>query len=479
MESLWRKTSQHTNRESLETDISADTLIIGGGLAGILTAFFLKERGIHAIVLEANEIGSGQTENTTAKITSQHNHIYEKLISSIGKEAAGKYAKANQEAIFEFSRIINERSIDCDFEMRPAFIYSTQKLEPLEREAEAAASLGLPATLIKQTALPFEVLGAVRFDEQAQFHPLKFLYALAQDLEIYEHTKVDKIDKESIYAGRFRINAKHVVFACHYPFLNAPGYYFLRMHQERSYLIALENAAKLDGMYISLDEEGYTMRNYNDLLIFGGGNHRTGENSAGGKYDELRLAAFSLFPGCREVARWSAQDCMPHDNVPYIGQFSTDTPGWYVATGFKKWGMSTSMVCARLISDAICGIENPYAEVFSPARYKPIASVPELLKDAAQAVKGLLRENLTLPSKTIEDLPRGHGGIVEVDGEKVGVYKDEDAKVYLVDTRCPHLGCQLSWNPDEKSWDCPCHGSRFDYTGKHIDNPAQSNIMLE
>ncbi len=479
MVSLWKQTSQHIKREPLAGDIRADAAIIGGGLAGILIASFLKERGVHAVVLEANEIGSGQTENTTAKITSQHNHMYEKLISSAGKDAAKKYAQANQEAISQYKKIIDERCIECDFEMRPAFIYSTKTLEPLMREAEAAASLGLAATLTKETALPFEVLGALRFEGQAQFHPLKFLYALAQELEIYEHTRVDKVEGENVSAGQHNIIAKHVVFACHYPFINAPGYYFLRMHQERSYLLALENAAQLDGMYIGLDEEGYSMRNYKELLLFGGGNHRTGENSAGGKYEQLRLAAYELFPGCREVARWSAQDCMPHDNVPYIGKYGADTPMWYVATGFKKWGMSTSMVSAKLISDSICGIHNPYADVFSPERSKTASSIPEFLKDGAQAVKGLLRENLAMPSKTLEDLPRGHGGIVEVDGEKVGVYKDEDSNIYLVNTRCPHLGCELSWNPDEKSWDCPCHGSRFDYTGKHLDNPAQQDIMLE
>ena len=208
-------------------------------------------------------------------------------------------------------------------------------------------------------------------------------------------------------------------------------------------------------------------------------NHRTGENTKGGKYDSLRAAAEKYFPGAKEVDHWSAQDCMPLDSIPYIGRFSESTPGWYVATGFKKWGMSSSMVAADILSDLICGQENPNAEVFSPYRFNT-NSVPSAVTETVQAVKGLSRQIFSPGRAAVEQLPRGHGGIVtDSDGNKVGVYKDSNGKIYAVHPRCPHLGCQLEWNPDEKSWDCPCHGSRFDYHGNLIDNPAQANIASE
>lgn len=479
MQSVWTNTTDIPRQQMLERDLETDVAIIGGGMAGILTAYLLQERGVDAIVLEAETVACGQTKNTTAKITSQHGLIYDKLTKQFGREGAEQYARANQAAVAEYRRIITQNNIVCDFESCPSYVYSTAEKDPLEKEAEAAAALGLPASYTTAVKLPFPVAGAVRFENQAQFHPLHFLRALLGKLSIYEHTPVRSVKENSILTDKHTVHARHIIFACHYPFLIVPGYYFMRMHQERSYVIALSDVMQLDGMYISMDDVGYSFRNYKDLLLLGGGNHRTGENSAGGKYEELRNAANKFFPGCKETAYWSAQDCMPHDGVPYIGQYSNSTPNWYVATGFQKWGMSSSMVAATLLSDAICGIDNPNAGVFSPQRYVPAASIPEFLKDGAQAVKGLFRENLSIPQATIDELPCGHGGVVEAeDGEKVGVYKDEEGSVHMVDTKCPHLGCQLAWNPDEKSWDCPCHGSRFDYTGKWLNGPAQKDIVL-
>lgn len=286
-------------------------------------------------------------------------------------------------------------------------------------------------------------------------------------------------ESDDFLTDRYLVNAKEIVFATHYPFINVPGYYFMRVHQERSYALALENAQALDGMYISMDTNGYSFRNYQDKLIFGGAGHRAGENSKGGKYKSLREAAKKLYPDCKELANWSAQDCITHDEVPYIGHYSANTPKWYVATGFKKWGMTSSMLAAMIISDLICGIENPNASIFSPQRHSFAVSSPAFFEDAAQSVKGLSRRLLSIPRETLNQLPIGHGGVVESQGHKVGVYKDEANEVHTVSVKCPHLGCQLEWNPDEKSWDCPCHGSRFDYEGHLINNPAQADITIK
>jgi len=478
LKSIWSKTTDLPEYPALSGNITTEAAVIGGGLAGILTAFYLQQRGIKTVVLEADRIGSGQTKNTTAKITAQHNLIYHKLILNFGEEKAQQYADANQQAIAEYHRIITENRIDCDFEERPAYLYSTnpQDVPALEQETAAAQRLGIDAAFTGQSTLPFPIAGAVKFQGQAQFHPLKFLRTIAKDLVIFERTRVKTVEDDRVQTAQGTVRAEHIVFATHFPFINLPGFYFARMHQERSYVLALRHAAQLDGMYLGVDAEGLSFRNSGDILLLGGARHRTGENSAGGKYDMLRQKAALFYPESTEAAHWSAQDCIPLDGVPYIGQFSASTPNWYVATGFGKWGMTSSMVSARLLSDLIAGRENPHAEVFSPQRFTPSASAKAFLADSAQAVKGLTRRVFALPEADAEALPAGHGGVVERDGHKAGVFKDEHGKVYLVSIRCPHLGCQLEWNPDEKSWDCPCHGSRFDYRGKLIDNPAQEDL---
>lgn len=477
MESIWRKTTRIEEGKPLAGNLQVKAAVIGGGMAGMLIAYFLKKKGVEAVVLEAGGIAGGQTGNTTAKITSQHNLIYHSLIRGKGEEAAAQYARANQQAIEEYAGLIRERGIECEFQRVPAYLYSTAEAYPLEREAEAAKRLGIPAEFTLETKLPFPIKGAVKFHDQAQFHPLKFLKALSEELTVYGGTFVQSVEGNRIATRGGEVEAEHIIFATHYPFINMPGYYFLRMHQERSYVVALEHAARLDGVYLGVDPEGLSFRNSGELLLLGGGSHRTGENSAGGRYDALRAQARMFWPQSVERAYWSAQDCMSLDQVPYIGRYSSSAPNWYAATGFGKWGMTGSMVSAMIISDLVTGRENPNEEVFSPQRLDLFSSAKTLAKEGAQAAKGLSRRLLSPPKAALDALPLGHGGIVEVEGEKAGVYKDQDGRTYVISPRCPHLGCQLEWNPDELSWDCPCHGSRFDYKGNLLNNPAQEGLL--
>lgn len=480
MESIWSKDTNIDKREALAGNLKADVAVIGGGMAGVLTAYFLKRRGVDVVLLEGRKIGGGQTKNTTAKITSQHDLIYNKLIHDFGEEKAAGYAMANENAIKEYRRIIEEERIDCMFEDKAAYLYSTLEEDSLEMEFSAAKKLGIDAELTTDVTLPFRVKAALKFNGQAQFHPLKFLDAISKPLTIYEDTVVRSVEGNEIITDRGIVNANKIVFATHYPFINKPGYYFMRMHQERSYVLALKDAQLPDGMYLGIDEShSFSFRSSGELLLLGGGGHRTGENSVGGKYDKLREAAEEFYPGSSEVAAWSAQDCFTLDSVPYIGKFSASEQDWYVATGFKKWGMTSSMVSAIILSDMISGKENPYAEVFSPQRFEFSASIKTLAEDTIKSAKGLIREAFKLPKEKVDELPKNHGGIVEYDGHKVGVYKDEEGKVFTVSTKCRHLGCQVEWNPDEKSWDCPCHGSRYDYKGELIDNPAQEDLEKE
>lgn len=478
MDSIWTDGVTLPAFPTLQENIQTDAAVIGGGMAGLLTAYFLQKRGLRAVVLEAGRIASGQTSGTTAKITSQHGLIYSRLYDNLGKDVMQGYAAAHESAIRSYAALVEDLGIDCDFERRPAYLYTKKAPEILKREQTLAEACGVHATFRTKSELPFPVAGALRYENQASFHPLKFLRAVADRLEIYENTRVLRVEEGLIETERARVQANSVVFACHYPFVNVPGFYFARMHQERSYVLALEHAAALQGMYYGIDPDGYSFRPVGRYLLLGGGNHRAGENDAGGAYQELRAAAERLFPGVTVARQWSAQDCMTPDGIPYIGRFAASTPNWYVATGFGKWGMTSSMVSARLISDLICDGESPHAAVFDPGRIKITESARALAAEMAHAVRGLTKGAFHIPQKTLDSLPMGHGGVIEFEGQRAGVYRDEQGEVYAVSVRCPHLGCELAWNPDEKSWDCPCHGSRFDYRGRLLNDPAQTDTCL-
>lgn len=477
MKSIWSQSCNIRERECLPGNLEVEAVIIGAGMAGILTAFALQEAGCQVVVLDAGQIGSGQTRNTTAKITSQHGMIYQKLTQTLGMDAARQYAQANQSAVRAYEAIIKAKHIDCDFAVRSAYVYGNDA-RLLQEEAQAAIGLGLPASFVTDQKIPAPAVGAVKFEHQAQFHPLKFLKPISDGLTIYEHTPVQNVEGDLLTTPYGTVKAKHIVFACHFPFINIPGMYFARLHQERSYVLALDNAPQVEGMYICAEEGGWSFRNYGELLLMGGENHRSGENGQGGRYEHLRQKAREWFPESREVAHWSAQDCITPDGVPYIGRYAASRPNWYVATGFQKWGMTTSMVSAMILRDMICGKESPYAQVFDPGRFEA-AALPGMAADGGQALKGLVKRFFQIPAEAASEIPPGHGGIVFLNGEKVGVYKEDNGTLHAVDIRCPHLGCQLEWNPDEKSWDCPCHGSRFDRYGRLISGPAQKDISLE
>ena len=477
MKSVWSESCKFRKREALNKDIKTDVLVIGAGIAGVLTAYMLKQKGREVVVIDAAEIASGNTKNTTAKITSQHDLIYSKLIAEFGEEKARQYAKANELAIKKYKEIIEDRRIECDFEEKPAYVYSLNEVEVLKEEVEAAKNLGIDAEFVQEANLPFKINGALKFNNQAQFNPLKFLKDISNELVIYENTRALEIKENLVVTSGGNITAKNIVVATHYPIMNAPGYYFMKMHQERSYVLALENTSEIDGMYIDINKEGYSFRTYNNLLLLGGISHRTGENEEGGSYDKLRKVAKNLYPKAKEKYYWSAQDCMTIDRIPYIGRYSSETPNIYVATGFNKWGMTSSMVSAMIISDMILEKENDFSEIFSPRRFDLSLSINNIANDLIETAKNFIAQKVSIPSSEIEHIKNGHGGIIEYNGEKVGVYKNKEGKEFFVSTKCTHLGCQLSWNADELTWDCPCHGSRFDYKGRLIGSPATKDLI--
>ena len=479
-ESLWIQ-KHDTSRPSLKGEITTEVAVIGGGLAGVLIAYLLQSKGVPVVVLECRTAGGGVTKNTTAKITSQHDLIYKKLITYMGEQRAREYATANQLAIEKYKEIVKALNIDCDFEVLPNYLYTLDNEQKIRQEVDAALRLGLPASFTKETTLPFQVKGAIKLDNQAQFHPIKFLDVIAGKLKIYENTRVIQINKNGlIQTDGGSVKAKKIVVATHYPFINVPGYYFIRLHQERSYLTALEGCGQdkqeLDGMYLDADPDGFTFRKYTNYLIFGGGSHRVGKYQPPDAYANIEKAAKKWYPNAKIKYTWSAQDCMTPDSVPYIGRYSVRTPNIYVATGFNKWGMSSSMVSAMIISDMITSKDNKNREVFKPRRLMMSGS-NVMLKDVAIITISLLSEHLNISHDRLKNIRKGQAGVIRHNGQRVGVYRDKDDKYYFVSTKCPHLGCKLEWNQNEMTWDCPCHGSRFDYRGKMINNPAMSDTF--
>lgn len=430
--SLWQDNSNLPEFNTLKGEFKTDVLIIGGGISGILCAYFLKQSGVDYMLVEGSKIASGTTKNTTAKITSQHGLIYSKIAHKYGKESALMYLEANQKALSKFKGLCE--GLDCDFEERNAYTYSLSDRKKIEDEVFILNSIGFPAEFTQETELHFPVKGAVCFQNQAQINPLKFIAEISKDLNIYENTFIRDISPTTAISENAKINANKIIITTHFPFINKHGSYFLKLYQHRSYVSAFENTQNLIGMYVDESKTGMSFRSAENLLLIGGGSHRTGHN--GGNWNAIEDFTKRYYPDAKLKYQWAAQDCMSLDEIPYIGQYSKNTPGLFVASGFNKWGMTSSMVSAMLLSDMIQEKHNEYAEVFSPIRS---ILKPQLFINSFESAK-----NLLTPSKK----------------------------------RCPHLGCALKWNKHEHSWDCPCHGSRFEENGKLIDNPATGHADI-
>ncbi len=425
MKSIWNNIKK-PKFGTFEGDIKTDVLIVGGGLCGILCAYILKEAGVDSVLAESQTICNGITKNTTAKITLQHGLIYYKIIKKYGVHKAQLYYESQKSAMENLKSLALKA--DSDLETCSNFVYSLNDRAVIEKEVSALEKIGGKASFCERIELPFDIVGAIKTDNQAKFHPLKFAYTIAKDLKIFENTKILDLKANTAITNNGRISAKKIIVTTHFPIINKHGGYFAKMYQHRSYVLALENAQNIKNMYVDEDKSGLSFRAYNDLLLLGGGSHRTGKK--GGGWSVLEAVAEKYYPGAQETRRWATQDCMTLDSIPYIGRYSSSTPDLYVATGFNKWGMTSSMVSAMILADMVCDRKNEYEEVYSPSR-SIIHS--QLAVNVFESLKGLLTP--TVP-------------------------------------RCPHMGCALKYNKAEHSWDCSCHGSRFDKNGELIDNPA-------
>lgn len=493
--SYWIASTPKTDYPPLDKDVTVDVAIIGGGIVGIFCAYLLTLEGLSVAVIEADRILHGTTAHTTAKLTSQHELIYDKLITQFGDVYAKQYAEANEHAIRLVRKIAEEKKIDCDLSTQDAFVFvqNEQNLGKIKKEVDSALKVGIKAEFVKSIPFDIEIQGAVCFKDQAQFHPLKFLTPLAKEIvekgnSIYEYSRVVEVEEKGrlavVVKNGSKVTADHVIVASHYPFINKEGFYFARIYVERSYVLALKAKEKFPGgMYINAESPSRSLRSLptevGELIMVIGDEHKTGQGEDTIKhYEALMDFAARLFTVEDIPYRWSAQDCMTVDGLPYVGLYTKNSPDLYVATGYGKWGMSNSIASAVIIKDLITHGDNPWKEVYNPSRKTIGASAGKFIVENANVVGNLIAGKLS-PLPNDIDLSIGEAQVVKIDGHRAGVYKDENGELHTVDTTCTHLGCEANWNSAEKSWDCPCHGSRFAYTGDVIEGPANKPLNTE
>lgn len=489
--SYWVESTNQTNYPKISENMNTDVLIIGGGITGIATSYMLSKSNLSITIVDADRIGMGVTANTTAKITSQHELIYDYLLNSYNFDTAKAYLDSNEEAIKNIYNIINKENINCDFSYQDSYVYTCNKsnVTKIVDEVSAVTSLGLKAEYVTECPLPFPIEAAIKFPMQAQFHPRKYILSLLPILEkrgiqIFENSKVIDIkhinDAYEVYIDNYKITCKYLVMASHYPIKNFPGMYFIKMYQDSSYAIGVELEKEIfDGIYISCDTPTTSFRNIiqnngKKLLIVGGSGHKTGDTNTDIESSYINLENYikSIYPKAKIKYRWMTEDCVTLDKIPYIGEFSKFLPNMYVATGYKKWGMTTSHVAAKIISDKILDSSNPYEKIYTATRLEPIKNSKEFGNILKQSVYSLAINKASSPIISYTELKNDSGGVVDYKGKKLGIYKNEQGKMFAVIPYCKHLGCELSWNNLEKTWDCPCHGSRYDYTGKIITEPT-------
>jgi glycine/D-amino acid oxidase-like deaminating enzyme/nitrite reductase/ring-hydroxylating ferredoxin subunit len=490
--SYWLDSTAETNYKALEKDIEVDIAIVGGGITGITTALLLKNEGYKVALIEADKIVQGTTGHTTAYVTSQHGIIYNNLINTMGSEKAKQYADANEGAIDFIENMVNKYSIDCDFCRLPAFIYTTDKsyIDTLKKESKAAKSLDIKAKYIDKLDLPFEVEGALCFENQAQFHPRKYLLKLAENIsgsgsQIYEHTRAVDIEHDDLYTvvtdTGFKVIASKVVLASHFPFYDGLGLYFARLRPQRSYVISAIIKDKLPkGTFVDAEKDSwyFRMQSYKDaqMIIIGGQDHKTAHGGDMIKhFVNLKTFAENNFNIEKFLYRWSTQDYMTLDGVPYVGNLTSTSENIYVATGYGEWGMTNGTAAAGIIRDLILKNESPYEKVYNPSRHNSTNGIKNFVKENFDVATQLIKGKLQVGQYNF-NLKNGEGKIVEIDAERYGAYRDENGELHIVDITCTHLGCELKWNSAEKSWDCPCHGSRFTFEGDIIEGPAVSRL---
>jgi len=486
--SYWRKTSNLPTFPTLTEDIKTDVCIIGGGITGITTAYLLSKEGLTVTLLEADKILQETTGNTTAKITLQHGLIYDELIGNIGEEQTKRYYEANRQGQQFIKETVKKLSINCLLTEEDSYLYATSDnyAKKIEKEYKAYQKLGINSQWTDSIPLPIQTSAVLNMTNQYQFHPLIYLHSLLLDMQknnvaIFEQTPAQDIEEKNIPTvstqNGYRVSCKHVVIASHFPFYDKKGIYFARMYAERSYCIAAKaNNPYPGGMYYNGEKPVRSIRSIKndeeEWIIISGENHKTGQDEkTASHYDALKAFSKDIFKTDKAVYSWSAQDLTTLDKLPYVGMLTKHSPSILIATGFRKWGMTNGTAGSLLLRDIIMEKDNPYRTLFSPSRFHPDPAIKTFIATNLDVAKQFVSGKLDMGEQK-KALSPNEGAIFHVDGKKVGCYKDSGGTIHKVDTTCTHLGCEVAWNANEKTWDCPCHGSRFAYTGEVIEGPA-------
>lgn len=493
-EPFWRESIQLPTYPSLTIDTEVDVAIVGGGITGITTAYLLTKQGLKVAVIEASQVLNGTTGHTTAKVTAQHGLIYDELIQHMGEEKAMQYYKANNDALSFVRQTVKDLQIDCDLTEEDAYMYavSDEYARKIRKEYSAYQRLGIQSEFSEDIPLPLDVKGAVIMKNQGQFHPLKYLTVLVDELtksggEIYEQTTAIDIDqttpKPTIITreGR-RVACKYAIACSHFPFFDGKGFYFTKLHAERSYVLGVRTKQEFPGgMYYSADSPTrslrYTPINGEKLVLISGDGHKTGQGTSTHKHYKALEEFGQEVLGIEEIKyRWSAQDLYTLDKVPYVGPITSNKQNILVATGYRKWGMSNGAAAAKLLSDLVLEKENPYQDLYNPSRFYADPSIKKFLIQNLDVAGHLIEGKIDIADKRIEDIGNDEGSVVVVNGKRAGCYKDADGNINLVDTTCTHMGCEVEWNSGDRSWDCPCHGSRYSVQGDVIEGPAKKPL---
>jgi glycine/D-amino acid oxidase-like deaminating enzyme/nitrite reductase/ring-hydroxylating ferredoxin subunit len=490
--SHWVRTSPQRGYPVLEGDLSCEVAVVGAGIAGLSAALELKRRGVQVVVLEARWIGAGATGYTTAKLSSLHGLTYDDLAQTHGEEVAQAYGAANEWGLRRVAETVEELGIDCELRRKPNFTYTLESagVARIEQEVAAAARLGLPASLAGEIPeLPFGVAAAVRFDDQAEFHPLRYLAGVAEELDhdgprLFERSRVTQVRSRSggwqLQTGEGRLNAEHVVVATHMPILDR-GLYFARAHPERSYVLLAELDGEVpQGMYLSDESPAHSLRSVprpggGEYLMVGGESHKTGQSDTAERYAALEEWARSHFPVRSIEARWATQDVMPADGLPFVGRLAPLWERLWTATGFRKWGLAMGTASGGILADLIEGTPNEWASAFRPERLDARGGLRSLAQENANVAARFALDRVTKRAKR-ERLAPGEGAVVGDGLAQRAVYRDESGELHELSARCTHLGCIVNFNRAERTWDCPCHGSRFAPDGEVIEGPAVSPL---
>lgn len=492
--SLWPATAEIDEFPVLHGDIEVDVAVVGAGITGVTVAHLLKREGKSVALLDMRRVGLGTTGHTTAKLTVGHSLVYAKLSASHGPDAARLYAESNREAISQMNTLVADLRIDCDWEPASNYVYteSSGRLDQLEEELGAVRSAGVLAEMTRETDLPFPVAGAIRLDDQAQFHPLKYLAGLVARIpgdgsHVFEQTRATAVktgETPTVETSSGRVVAKHVVIATQLPFLDR-GLFFAKAHPQKSFVISaeMEEARTPRGMYISIDEPTRSIRSTpagdgRRHLIVGGESQRPGdERSDKDAYrtlDEFMRAEFDV----ASERHWSALDYLPADGLPYIGRLRPGDERLHVATGFAKWGLTKGTIAARIISDAIVGRPNPWAALYDTRRWTPRSSAKSLVTENGRVARRFVADRIRTRSAG-EQLAPGEGAVVRIGLRHQAIYRDESGNKHVLSARCPHLGCLVAWSDADKTWECPCHGSRFSAEGGLLQGPATAGLARQ